>query len=217
MIGDISRFGANIKKRRKELNLTQLELAKKVWPDACDYQNADARTLEQKRKNIVNYESGKFPKDVDIYLSLCAALDCDIAYLFGYIEQHKQAQADIQAETGLSALAVDNLCIASSGPESGPIDSSIVDAPHDDLRNYEIGRIAKIRFLQVLLENDDLWERISVCAYDYRQQMTLYEADPYHDVNGILHNQFANVAKEDAKEVLSMLFKKIPHDAFDWE
>ena len=138
-------------------------------------------------------------------------------YLFGLIDTPKHVHADIMDETGLSELAVSNLLICAGEPDKGEIDELITECPHDNLRSYEIGRFAKIRFIQALLENTDELERLAVAAYDYRRQMQLFENSPQHDINGIRHDQFAGIAKEEAKEAISTLLQKIEWDTFSTE
>lgn len=217
---DVSSFGKNIPARRKELGLNQAQLAEIIWEqeiNRTNSTNAPSAIKEQKRKNICNYENGKFPKDGAIYYRLCEVLDCDMDYLFGLIDTPKHAHADIMEETGLSELAVANLLAYAGAPDEGKMDELITGSLHDNLRAYEIGRFAKIRFIELLLENSDELERLAVAAYDYRRQMQLYEGSPLHDINGIRHDQFAGVAKEEAKEALSALLEKIKWDTFSEE
>lgn len=217
---DASSFGKNIPARRKELGLNQAQLAEKIWEQEINSTlnaNAPSAIKEQKRKNICNYENGKFPKDGAIYYRLCEVLDCDMDYLFGLIDTPKHAHTDIMEETGLSEPAVANLLVCAGAPDECKIDELLTECPHDNLRAYEIGRFAKIRFIELLLENSDELERLAVSAYDYRRQMQLYERSPLHDIEGIRHDQFAGVAKEEAKEALSALLEKIKWDTFSEE
>lgn len=214
----VSKFGVNIQKRREQLGLTQTQLAEKIWEEEIKTSdNEPSAVKEQKRKNIGNYENGKFPKGGDIYYRLCKVLDCDMDYLFGLIDTPKHAQTDIMKETGLSEPAVANLLVCAGAPDEGKMDELITGSLHDNLRAHEIGRFAKIRFIELLLENSDELERLAVAAYDYRQQMQLFEGSPQHDIEGIRHDQFAGVAKEAAKEALSMLLQKIKWDTFSTE
>ena len=168
-------------------------------------------------QTVSKWENGNSVPSLDNLFKLCDLFGCDLGYLLGEYECKTRTAADIQEMTGLSRLASDNLEIAASGPEKGPIDAAIAEESHDYLRNYEIGRIAKIRFLQALLENDDLWEQISVCAYDYLDQMNRYRIDSFHTVDNITHDMFAKVAKEGAKEAISRLFDKLEPVLFEWE
>ena len=146
---------------------------------------------------------------------LCDFYKCDLGYLTGEYECRTRITTDIREETGLSELAVDNLRIAAGGPDEGPMSDIIEGCPHDRLRDYEVGRFAKIRFVEALLENPEEWERIAVAAFDYRRQMQYFDEDRTGTVEGVRHDQFANVAKETAKEALADLFTKIAWDTFD--
>ena len=146
---------------------------------------------------------------------LCDFYGCDLGYLTGEYDCRTRITTDIREETGLSELAVDNLRIAAGGPDEGPIREVIEESPHSRIRDYEVGRFAKIRFIEALLENDKELERIAVAAFDYRRQMQEFEKDSTGTVGGIRHDQFANVAKEAAKEALADLFAKITCDTFD--
>ena len=91
----ISGFGVNIQKRREQLGLTQTQLAERIWEEEIkSSDNEPSAVKEQKRKNIGNYENGKFPKDGGIYYRLCKVLDCDMDYLFGLIDSPKHVYAD---------------------------------------------------------------------------------------------------------------------------
>lgn len=109
---DVSLFGKNIQTRRDQLGLTQAQLAERVWEGEIN--NPDSNVVpsaakEQKRKNICNYENGKFPKDGKIYYRLCKVLDCDMDYLFGLIDSPKHIYADIQEQTCISKEAAEKL------------------------------------------------------------------------------------------------------------
>lgn len=199
----ISATAQRIGQARKEKKLTLESVAEKCG--VKQYQT------------VSKWENGNSVPSLDNLFKLCDLFGCDLGYLLGEYECKTRAAADIQEMTGLSRLASDNLEIAASGPENGPIDAAIAEANHDNLRDYEIGRIAKIRFLQALLENDDLWEQISVCAYDYLDQRNRYKIDSHHTVDNITHDMFAKVAKEGAKEALSRLFDKLEPTLFEWE
>ena len=97
MQNDISGFGVNIQKRREQLGLTQTQLAERIWEEEIkSSDNEPSAVKEQKRKNIGNYENGKFPKDGGIYYRLCKVLDCDMDYLFGLIDSPKHV---LESET----------------------------------------------------------------------------------------------------------------------
>lgn len=173
--------------------------------------------LNISRSTLSKWENGDGELSIWNLLELCEIFECDPGYLLCEYDCKRRVASDIQEITGLSCLASDNLEIAASGPGNGPIDEALAEARSDCLRSYEIGRIAKIRFLQALLENDDLWEQISVCAYDYLDQMNRYKIDSFHTVDNITHDMFAKVAKEGAKETLSRLFDKFEPVLFEWE
>lgn len=214
-----STFGDRVKERREKLGFTQKELAMQVWQEACNASNATEKTVEQKRKNIVNYENGTFPKDIAVLGDLCTVLDCDIGYLLGEYNTLRRDGAIIQDLIGLSNLAADNLEVAASGPEDGPINFDKFSNTRADLRSAEIGRLAKIRFLDVLLQSNDLWEKIAVCAYDYRRYTQQAEMESEYTIAGYPLSLFADIVKESAKEALAELFKKIDWNVYsdEWE
>lgn len=176
-----------------------------------------AEKINVTRQTIAKWESGKSSPTVEDLLQLCNVFGCDYGYLIGDYECRTRKATDIRDETGLSELAIDNLLVCAGAPDEGKIDELLTECPHDNLRAYEIGRFAKIRFIELLLENSDELERLAVAAYDYRRQMQLYERSPLHDIKGIRHDQFAGVAKEEAKEALSALLEKIKWDTFSEE
>lgn len=197
-------IGQRIKEERENLGFSQGELA-----EACNLSM-------NSRQTIAKWESGKQLPPTNDLLKLCELFKCELGYLLceaDYAKGYKSRTAtELYEKTGLSEPAVENLCIAADGLMSGPIDKRLANARHDNLRSLEIGRFAKIRLLELLLENSDIWERMAVCAYDFREQMHLFEIDHNHSINGIRHDQFANVAKESAKEALTELFSKIEWD-----
>lgn len=202
---NISIVGERIKKERNRDNhkLTLDELAAQI---------------NVARQTISKWEQGKGvgPTVLDLQ-RMCDVFGCDYGYLIGDYECRTRKATDIRDETGLSELAIDNLLVCAGAPDEGKIDELLTECPHDNLRAYEIGRFAKIRFIELLLENSDELERLAVAAYDYRRQMQLYERSPLHDIEGIRHDQFAGVAKEEAKEALSALLEKIKWDTFSEE
>lgn len=202
---NISIVGERIKKERNRDNhkLTLDELAAQI---------------NVARQTISKWEQGKGvgPTVLDLQ-RMCDVFGCDYGYLIGDYECRTRKATDIRDETGLSELAIDNLLVCAGAPDEGKIDELLTECPHDNLRAYEIGRFAKIRFIELLLENSDELERLAVAAYDYRRQMQLYERSPLHDIKGIRHDQFAGVAKEEAKEALSALLEKIKWDTFSEE
>ena len=215
-----SAFGDRVKERReKYLNITQKELAMQIWPEACNASNATEKTVDQKRKNSVNYEKGTFPKDIAVLGDLCTVLDCDIGYLLGEYNTLRRDGAIIQDLIGLSDLAANNLEVAASGVEDGPINYDKFSNTCADLRSAEIGRLAKIRFLDILLQCNDLWEKIAVCAYDYKRYTQQAQMESGYTIAGYPPSLFADIVKESAKEALSELFRRIDWDVFsdEWE
>ena len=102
-------FSIRVKQRRKELNISQDNLARLVWTEIFSDDNMSEKARETKRKCIVGYENGKFPKDPEVYFQLCKALRCDMGYLFG---EHDCSTKDIQGVvnyTGLTERAVSAL------------------------------------------------------------------------------------------------------------
>ena len=91
------------------MGLKQKELAQAVFRDELNAPNADASTLESKRKIINGYEnskSPKYPSNPETYCRLCEELDCDLDYLFGAISTPRRETTDIIEETGLSEEAI---------------------------------------------------------------------------------------------------------------
>lgn len=168
------------------------------------------------RQTISKWEKGEGtgPTVWDL-VRLCEFFGCDYGYLIGDYACRTRIATDIREETGLSELAVTNLLIAAGGPDEGEMKLPVAESPRDNLRSYEIGRFAKIRFIEVLLEHTEELERLAVAAYDYRRQMQLHGFEPNDTVEGIRHDQFADVAKENGKEALADLFKKIEWDVFN--
>ena len=199
----LQKIGGRIKQERTQKGVTLDFLAEKIGVT---------------RQTLSKWEKGESsgPTAWDI-LRMCDFFDCDYGYLIGDYSSRTRITTDLREETGLSELATENLRIAAGGPDEGPIDEGLAECLHDNLRSYEIGRLAKIKFVEALLENSDLWERIAVAAYDNQSQKRLSERDPLHTIQGIRHDQFASLAKEEAKEALSALFDKIKWDTLDDE
>lgn len=168
------------------------------------------------RQTISKWEKGEGtgPTVWDL-VRLCEFFGCDYGYLIGDYACRTRIATDIREETGLSELAVTNLLIAAGGPDEGEMKLPVAESPRDNLRSYEIGRFAKIRFIEALLEHTEELERLAVAAYDYQRQMQLYRFEPNDTVEGIRHDQFADVAKGNGKEALADLFKKIEWDIFN--
>lgn len=91
-------IGTRIRTRRKELNMTQQELADKI--------NAG---VDSQRTQISQWEQGKKVPETDALIRLCNALDCDIDYLLSAIETPRRATYDVAEQTGLDAKAVECL------------------------------------------------------------------------------------------------------------
>lgn len=93
-----SYIGERIKQRRKQLGLTQTELAKRLNPGI---------------DNVAHTQVAKWEKqgtlEVDSLIRLCNALDCDMDYLLGGIDTPRRATYDVVQETGLSSDAVDSI------------------------------------------------------------------------------------------------------------
>lgn len=202
---NIKEIGKRIQKERKNSKFKSLdELAEEI--------GTTRQTLSKWEKG----DGSSSPSLWDVE-RLCKIFGCDFGYLVGEYNCRTRINTDIQSETGLSELAIDNLMVGISGIENGGLDITYVNNLHEELRSAEIGRFVKFYFLQLLLENEDIWEQLSVCAFDYRRQIQMSEMDSFHTVEGIPHSQFANVAKNEAKEIISNLFKRIEWDVFSWE
>lgn len=175
------------------------------------------------RQTIARWERGEGVEvTLNMLLRLCNIFECDIGYLLCEYDCKTRVITDLQEETGLSVLAATNLEVVSNAPLVGPMDDDILESRRDNLRRYEIGRFAKIRLLEALLENDNELEKIAVAAFDYLNQMRNYKIDPLHTIGGIRHDQFAGIAKQEAIEALADLFEKIVKDYgssryYEWE
>ncbi len=93
-----SYIGERIKQRRKQLGLTQTELAKRLNP------GVDNVTHNQ----VAHWEKHGTP-EIDSLIRLCNALDCDMDYLLGAIDTPRRVTYDVVQETGLSGNAVDSI------------------------------------------------------------------------------------------------------------
>lgn len=196
---NIKDIGKRIKKERTRIKGLTLDVL--------------AEKISVTRQTISKWEKGGGggPTVWDLE-KMCAIFGCDYGYLIGDYECRTRTATDIRDETGLSELAVANLLVAAGGPDEGPMDERDANNVHDNLRAREIGRFAKIRFIEALLENSDELERMAVAAYDYRDHMRKFEQAPLQKVEGITHDQFAGIAKEEAKEALSALLQKLSWD-----
>lgn len=185
----------------------------------CDTVNQlaekDGRESTLNEATLKQWEYGNNQINIEWLPYLCTALRCDVGYVFGDYDCRTRTATDIREETGLSELAVHELLIAADGPDEGEMRLPVVESAHDRIRSYEIGRFAKIRFIEALLERTEELEKLAVAAYDFRLQMQLFEADPTGTVEGIRYDQFADVAKESGKEALADLFKGIEWDVLN--
>jgi transcriptional regulator with XRE-family HTH domain len=168
------------------------------------------------RQTVSKWEKGESAPSVFDLLRLCEIFECDFGYLVGEYQNRTRVETDIVKETGLSALAVANLLAAAHGYKK-PLNKIMDLCPRDRLRDCEIGLHIKIRLIELILEHADEWEKIAVCAYDYRKNMKLYGCAPLHTVGGIRHDQLAGVAMEQAKKTLADLFEKIDWDITEFK
>lgn len=93
-MGTIEGIGNRIKKRRREIGLTQTDFLSEL-----DL-SKDSRTMVSK------WENGITLPQTDMIPKICKALDCDAGYLFGEYEHPKRVASDIISETGLSENAI---------------------------------------------------------------------------------------------------------------
>ena len=101
-------IGERIRQRRKQLGLTQTELAKRLNP------GVDNVTHNQ----VAHWEKHGTP-EVDSLIRLCNALDCDMDYLLGAIDTPRRATYDVVQETGISCKAADVLRSINKGMSYG--------------------------------------------------------------------------------------------------
>ena len=94
-------IGERIKERRKELGLTQSELAVKINP----WLTTEAAPHTQ----IAKWERGKATPETDTLIRLCNALDCDMDYILGRIDAPHRSTYDVAEQTGLSKDAAETL------------------------------------------------------------------------------------------------------------
>ena len=176
----------------------------------CGYKSQDALAEKMNvcRQTVASWERGENLSVGDL-VRLCNLFSCDFGYLIGEYECKRRIATDIREETGLSASASLNLSIIANARCEGAMNEIITASSRDNLREYEIGRFAKIRFIEALLENDDLLEKLAVNAFDYLSEIRKHNTDSFHTVNGVRHDQFANIAKQNAQETLSSLFVRI--------
>lgn len=103
-----SYIGERIRQRRKQIGLTQTELAKRLNPGI---------------DNVMHTQVAKWEKqgtlEVDSLIRLCNALDCDMDYLLGSIDTPRRATYDVVQETGISCKAADVLRSINKGMSYG--------------------------------------------------------------------------------------------------
>lgn len=103
-----SYIGERIRQRRKQIGLTQTELAKRLNPGI---------------DNVMHTQVAKWEKqgtlEVDSLIRLCNALDCDIDYLLGAIDTPRRATYDVVQKTGISCKAADVLRSINKGMSYG--------------------------------------------------------------------------------------------------
>ena len=99
-------IGLRISMRRKALDMTQTDLARKV------------NLSDSGRTAVAKWESGKALPSTGIIPELCAALKCDIGYLFGEYDEPLRSVCDVSACTGLSSAAAKQLVSLSVIPKS---------------------------------------------------------------------------------------------------
>ena len=129
-------FGERIAIRREAMGLKQMNLASLVWPECFDYEKADEKTRESKRKAIVGYEHGRQPKDAETFLKLCNVLGCELDYLAGAIDLPTRQQTDICAVTCLSPKAAGVIM----SPDDKPAISTPADMALNELLCSDAGR-----------------------------------------------------------------------------
>ena len=93
-------IGERIRIERNKLGLTQNALAEML---GLTEMNANARTIVNK------IEKGTQPVKVEQIQKLCEIFDCEVGYLLCEFDCPRRDNADIQAVTGLSNEAIDNL------------------------------------------------------------------------------------------------------------
>ena len=237
----IDGFPDRLREMRKKYGITQTELSiamskgEKITPKVRDKtgkkdkaaETDEALSLRVSIKTIQAWENPPVngtwtgPR-IEHVISLCNVFDCDFEYLFGGIPETKRAVADIEAETGLSELAVSSLLSAAAASRQGPLDRHKVDYCPDGLRRYEIGRHAKLRFLEALLIHVDLWEELAAHAFDYYRQNQIDKM--FGDVGSLLNpysggtppKRLAQLAAIQAERTLSKLVEALKWNALGW-
>lgn len=141
-------IGDRIKSRRKELKMTQKELAAKI-NDGIDLEDSPHTQISQ-------WENGSKIPGTDALSRLCNALNCDIDYLLGAIEEERRATHDAVEYTGLSKEAIETI-------------KKIKDA----------GGTMGLEILSSLLTNPAFWDAIS--NINYARFATVHSERPMSD------------------------------------
>lgn len=196
-------IGSRLKALRERKGLSMQKLTDAL--NDCSASQGLTLTLETYKK----WEYGQNTINIKWLPAICKVCECEVGYIFGEFDCRKKDIGCIRDITGLSLLASDNLEIASYSPFEESRSEMVVNSSSDELRRYEIGRFAKIKFIEALLQDDKEWENISVYAYDYLTEMIKFKASSYHTTEGYRHDQIAGVAKCEASESLYRLFEYI--------
>lgn len=97
-------LGRRIRRRRKELGITQVEFAMSL------------NLSEDSRAMISKWENGLALPTTALIPDICKILCCDVGYLFGEYELPTRELSDISAETGLSVEAINELRSTKESP-----------------------------------------------------------------------------------------------------
>ncbi len=225
---DFSKFGERVKTRRKELGITQKDLAKKLWSiEIYSHPNKTEKEtnthIENARKRVISYENDNvFPDNPDIYCRLCEYLDCDLNYLLGGMiyENGKLVECppnpiegEIEAQLHLSSIASSHLRIAVDSYTNDKINETSANSPQ--FHNFEIGKKAKLLFLQLLLENPDFWEEIAVAYFDHIVEREKSKVSPNESTAGFSHLDLSEIHTAKAQASLKKLFDTANESTFD--
>ena len=99
-------IGRRIKKERKRLKISQIELAAKVSV-LLNCGAVEAETVGQ--STVSNWEAGKVMPPIDKLACLAEILECDVGYLLCDYDDRKITTKWISEKTGLSAIATNRL------------------------------------------------------------------------------------------------------------
>lgn len=123
-------IGQRIKKNRKMLNMTQMELLEKVY------------LSEKSVASLRKWEKGERLPDLETLARMAEVFDCDIGYLLCDYDEKHHVTADIREQTGLSEEAV--VSLLNLNPKDQAIDalSSILAQPDVEQWLSQIFRIA---------------------------------------------------------------------------